>query len=203
MTTSDECVCCMESKPSEIVQQYNEINGKTISCIINHPGFQNAVLDPWVLQIAYMAYRQHHGALNRDIHRQFRYTAYRQLTRWCWGYLGRDIRVRLPSCATQRIRATYPDASGTYCGFKFPAIDCWTNRFVWSVYIVPQTVVSQTACLVSYIEMIVVVVLGCHSTLRWTFLHQKPLYAAARPSARQRILASKIIVIYHTSWNAF
>ena len=28
----------------------------------------------------------------------------RQLTRWCWGWLGRSVRVVLPSCAVKKIR---------------------------------------------------------------------------------------------------
>ena len=32
------------------------------------------------------------------------------------GYLGRELRVVLPSCAVSRIRATFPSAS--YVGFK-------------------------------------------------------------------------------------
>ena len=34
--------------------------------------------------------------------------AYRQLARWCWGVLGKDIRVTLPSCAVCCIRAHFP-----------------------------------------------------------------------------------------------
>ena len=32
--------------------------------------------------------------------RRYRYTAYRQLVRWCWGWLGRDIRVVLATSET-------------------------------------------------------------------------------------------------------
>ncbi len=45
-----------------------------------------------------------------------RYIAYRQMVHWCWGYLGRNIRVPLPSCAITRIRQTFPGID--YTGFK-------------------------------------------------------------------------------------
>ena len=36
------------------------------------------------------------------------HTAHHQLVRLCWGYLGGDICVPLPSCAVLRIREEYP-----------------------------------------------------------------------------------------------
>ena len=51
-----------------------------------------------------------------SICRTLRYITYRQLARWCLGYLGREVRVVLPSCAVSRIRATFPSAS--YLGFE-------------------------------------------------------------------------------------
>ena len=52
--------------------------------------------------------------------RQYRFIAYRNLTSWCWGWLGRHVRVVLPSCAVNKIRSTYP--SEEYAGFKYPEI---------------------------------------------------------------------------------
>ena len=37
-----------------------------------------------------------------NYYRQYRFTSYRQLTRWCWGWLGRSVRVVLPSCAVRK-----------------------------------------------------------------------------------------------------
>ena len=50
------------------------------------------------------------------IYRALRYIAYRQLARWCWGYLGQKVRVVLPSCAVCKIRSAFP--SDSYVGFK-------------------------------------------------------------------------------------
>ena len=118
MRIEQECVCCNEGKPMDIIRKYNSTATSQIICITKHPGFQSAVLDPWTLQIAYSAYRQAHGMMRAPPHRKMRYSAYRQLTRWCYGYLGKSIRVVLPSCATNSIRACYPSDSGTYAGFK-------------------------------------------------------------------------------------
>lgn len=39
--------------------------------------------------------------------RRFRYIAYGQLVRWCWVYLGKHVRVALPSCAVNKVRRTF------------------------------------------------------------------------------------------------
>lgn len=50
--------------------------------------------------------------------RRNRYTAYRQLARWCWGFLGKNVWVPLPSCAVAKIREIF--SSEQYQGFKEP-----------------------------------------------------------------------------------
>ena len=55
--------------------------------------------------------------------RKFRHVAYRQVVRWCWGYLGKHNRVPLPSCVMKEIRRAYPDPDGDYKGFKYPPLD--------------------------------------------------------------------------------
>lgn len=49
---------------------------------------------------------------------QYRYLAYRSFVSWCWGFLGRRVRVVLPACVVLRIRAEFPDAQGQYVGFR-------------------------------------------------------------------------------------
>ncbi|XP_071810726.1 uncharacterized protein [Apostichopus japonicus] len=80
---------------------------KSAACITLHPGFEAVCLNPWVLQIAYYVYRQQYGgrAQENSIHE---HTAYRQLVRVCWQFLGKEVRVFLPSCAVRRIRAAFP-----------------------------------------------------------------------------------------------
>ena len=64
-------------------------------------------------------------------YRQQRYVAYRQLVRWCWGYLGKDIRVVLPACAVKKIRLQFP--SDDYRGFQD----------VWNVVVLPFTTINS------------------------------------------------------------
>uniref|UniRef100_A0A1X7SHA8 P2X purinoreceptor 7 intracellular domain-containing protein n=1 Tax=Amphimedon queenslandica TaxID=400682 RepID=A0A1X7SHA8_AMPQE len=64
-------------------------------------------------------YRQQYGGLNASNNEKYRYTSYRQLVWWCWGWLGKDVRVVLPSCAVAEIRR-FP--STTYTGFSNPEL---------------------------------------------------------------------------------
>ena len=49
-------------------------------------------------------------------YRKYRYVAYRKVVRWCWGWLGKDIRVQLPACVHASIMEAYPDGRGQYKG---------------------------------------------------------------------------------------
>ena len=49
--------------------------------------------------------------------RRHRYTTYRQFVRWCWQYLGKEVRIIIPSCAVNAIRTAYPDHNQNYTGF--------------------------------------------------------------------------------------
>ena len=64
-----------------------------------------------VVQAAWLQYRQQYGtaAYEGAHHKKNRRIAYRQLVRWCWGTLGKEIRVPLPSCAVNCIRAHFPE----------------------------------------------------------------------------------------------
>lgn len=109
MPNIEESICCHEIK--EVLAKKGDCN-----CIIGHPGFEGAILNVYALEVAYYAYRQSHISAPRLLHERYRYTAYRQLARWCWGYLGREIRVPLPACAVNRIREEFPSID--YVGFR-------------------------------------------------------------------------------------
>ena len=78
-------------------------------CTVLHPGFQAICLNKWV-------WKQHRFSINNSTKnhlrgqsiRKNRHIAYRQLARWCWGFLGRQVRVVLPSCAVNCITANFP-----------------------------------------------------------------------------------------------
>ena len=105
--------------------QLNE--GGQLRCVTEHDGFQAVCLNVHVLETAYYGYRQDHGD-HRDArpHKRYRYTAYRQFVRWCSGYIGKNIRVPLPSCVVNAIRRKYP--SGDYEGV--PLATCLNTDYI-------------------------------------------------------------------------
>ncbi|KAM4703603.1 uncharacterized protein WCC33_012124 [Rhinophrynus dorsalis] len=101
MEDLDMCLCCQD-----IPQMVAKTEDYDVSCITYHPAFENVVLNHFVLETAYCGYNPYDTSDFNN--RRYRYTAYRQLVRWCWGYLGKNKRVPLPSCAIYKIRKTYP-----------------------------------------------------------------------------------------------
>ncbi|XP_033107345.1 P2X purinoceptor 7-like [Anneissia japonica] len=119
MPTAKECICCNEV--TKINEKMEKVDMKG-ECITHHPGFRDICLNEWVLQVAYLAYRQQYGAMAALPHsneEQYRHVAYRNLVRFCWGYLGRENRVVLPSCAVAKIRQQFPNPENDgYTGFQ-------------------------------------------------------------------------------------
>ena len=102
MDRTEECVCCHEVP--EVMDKNNEVfeKGKLKekpNCITDNPAFKAVCLNPWVLQAAWYSYKQQYGtkATEGPEDKLNRHVAYRQLARWCWGYLGKEIRVPLPA----------------------------------------------------------------------------------------------------------
>ncbi|XP_071831904.1 uncharacterized protein [Apostichopus japonicus] len=116
MPTARECRCCRE------IEKVRNVMDEGATCITLHPGFEAVCLNPWVQQTAYYVYRQQYGgrAHENSIHEKYRHTAYRQLVRMCWQFLGKEVCVVLPSCAVRRIRAAFP--SEQYEGLKLPRL---------------------------------------------------------------------------------
>ncbi|XP_063398773.1 P2X purinoceptor 7-like [Mytilus trossulus] len=113
MPKAEECICCQELR--RVTEKMEELT-TPVSCITNHPGFEPVCLNQYVLETAYFQYRQQYGEIQVTTEERNRYTAYRQLARWCWGYLGKSVRVHLPACATLAIRKKFP--SNQYKGFE-------------------------------------------------------------------------------------
>ena len=86
-------------------------SNKAPTCVTEHPGFLAVCTNKWVLQTArYQYIQQYKGDAyrNKEEHKVNRHIAYRQFTRWCWGILGKEIRVVLPSCVVMCIIAHFP-----------------------------------------------------------------------------------------------
>lgn len=117
----ENACCCEKEEMVSVMHEYNSDFGGNIKCITEHPGFQSQCLDIWVLRSSYSHYKQQYRqAVPGQVHDKYRYVAYRQLVRWCWGILGKDIRVPLPSCALHKVRSTFESAQ--YIGFKYPTL---------------------------------------------------------------------------------
>ena len=64
MTSAIESRCCRESEPFWKLAEDLQPRPDDITCLTQHPGFEGCCLNPFVLQIAYLAFRQDHGPLN-------------------------------------------------------------------------------------------------------------------------------------------
>ncbi|XP_073721922.1 P2X purinoceptor 7-like [Misgurnus anguillicaudatus] len=118
MPTEQENICCMEIP--KVVRRMNQVPDQ-LTCMTHHPGFEPVCLNMYSLQNALNIYRADYGPLRlRGIEQRYRHLAYRSFVSWCWGYLGRSNRVVIPSCVVQRIRQEFPDAAGSYVGFRPP-----------------------------------------------------------------------------------
>ena len=123
-----ECLCCKECETTGInLADSIHIFGRNeyFSCITDHQGFQSICLDPFVLQVAWLSYEQHYeDAYEGPLHKKYKHIAYRQYVRWIHGYVGKQIRVVLPSCAVSCIRAHFPSPGDeehfNFVGFKYP-----------------------------------------------------------------------------------
>ncbi|XP_067290072.1 P2X purinoceptor 7 isoform X2 [Pseudorasbora parva] len=119
------CSCgnCSRLSPAENVccKDITQVDG--VACITDHPGFEPVALNPYVLQAVYGTFRQFFGEMtNPTLNSAYRHLAYRNFVRWCWGYLGRHIRVVIPSCAVTRIRQQFPEQNENYIGFLPPPL---------------------------------------------------------------------------------
>ncbi|KAL2099390.1 hypothetical protein ACEWY4_005870 [Coilia grayii] len=104
--------------------------GTPVSCMILHPGLEPVCLNLYSLQNALNIYRADYGPLQFSTNnfiifvffaRRCRHLAYRSFVSWCWGYLGRKVRVIIPACVVLRIRREFPDTEGQNVGFR-PAL---------------------------------------------------------------------------------
>nr|XP_054592258.1 P2X purinoceptor 7-like [Nothobranchius furzeri] len=111
-----ENVCCRETP--KVMLRCQQVG--VTSCITEHPGFEAVALNPYVLQAVYGTFLQLYGEMQETtLNSCYRHLAYRNVVRWCWGYLGQHVRVVIPSCAVSRIRQEFPE-DGAYKGFLPP-----------------------------------------------------------------------------------
>ncbi|XP_057678831.1 uncharacterized protein LOC130907587 [Corythoichthys intestinalis] len=116
MPTEVENVCCQEIP--KILRRMHQMPTELV-CITDHPGFQANCLNHYVLQNISNIYKVYCGPVpRRTVEQVFRFVAYRSFVSWCWGLLGAEVRVVIPSCAVRRIRLEFPDPDGLNVGFQ-------------------------------------------------------------------------------------
>ncbi|XP_038062598.1 P2X purinoceptor 7-like [Patiria miniata] len=125
MESVENCLCCKEAPAIQQKIEHTGVDPDTLSCFKDHPWYEATCLNPGTLETAYYQYRQQYGAraVEGDRASKYRHVSYRQVVRWCWGFLGRQNRVPLPSCIMNKTRAAYPAPDGNYKGFKYPDLD--------------------------------------------------------------------------------
>lgn len=111
MQNAFEQVCC---KSSEIIQEKIGDN----DCITKTEGFQVVCLNKNVLDAAFGTWYHETDENLERVNRSFRFIAYRQYISWVFGYLGKDVRKVIPSCAVSIIRNTFPAADNIYVPYK-------------------------------------------------------------------------------------
>lgn len=67
MDREEECACCHEieqvaNKNQEVIEATKP--AQPFSCITDNPGFHTVCLDRWVLQSAWLCYKQQYGNVN-------------------------------------------------------------------------------------------------------------------------------------------
>ncbi|KAL8622338.1 hypothetical protein ACOMHN_043342 [Nucella lapillus] len=109
--------CC------DVIPCQPDMDSQGPKCITEVAGFELVCLNPFVLETAYLQFRQEHDVdLDTTQAEKYRYTGYRQTVRWCYKFLGRSTRVPLPSCVVSRIRTEYPSDGQIYKGFQWPKL---------------------------------------------------------------------------------
>ena len=112
MDREAECLCCRECEGTvaKLDENISILNNETpFEFITNHRVFQSIFLDPLVLQVAWLAYKgMYENVYDGPTYKNYRHIAYRQYVIRVSGYVGKNIRVVIPSCAVSCIRDHFP-----------------------------------------------------------------------------------------------
>ena len=87
-------------------------------CIAQTDAFSDVCLNTNVLEAALGAWLTFTDEPLDVDKKSYRFISYRQYIYWVFGRLGKNIRKVVPSCAVQKIRATFPAEDGVYVPFK-------------------------------------------------------------------------------------
>jgi len=114
MASEVENVCCRSIKK---VRDYIPTD---LLCMTDCAGFRDNCLNSNVLDASRWEYMEQHGPFGDEqpLNKTFRYLAYRRFVYLVWHRLGHGKRKVLSACVATSIKETFPDAHGTYVGFR-------------------------------------------------------------------------------------
>lgn len=115
-------VCCHDD---ETVLNW-VLGEKDCECITNHHGFPTTILNIYVLNMVrhdllrFVKDKEKRSNLKLNTNKTHRYLAYRNFVSWINSgeQMGKNNRVRIPSCTLSEIRQKWPETEGNYIGFK-------------------------------------------------------------------------------------
>ena len=182
MGIRSEEICCSNHDASNRLQDAITDYGHkdAFGCITDHPGFHYNCLVAEVLDESWKTYKQMYGkaATEGPVSSRRRHTAYRNLSRFIFGFVRKQERNILPACAVKKIRSTYPDHDSTYTGFKKrkkrwrafrPIKENKTSRHIisWLVLFyfficLDSSSISFTQCFWLHLSLIIELQLICH-----------------------------------------
>jgi len=109
------CTC---GRCHEMASPVEQVCCKSIPCISTTDIFHDTCLNRNVLTICILDRNDFYNDDDDLSPSNYRKAGYRQCVLYRHGYLGRGNRRVVPSCATWKIRDTYPLPDGSYQGFK-------------------------------------------------------------------------------------
>ena len=113
MNVEKETLCCVHS----LKNHSNVFQGK--ECVTETRGFTLVCLEKEVLETALGAWHKLVGEKKNLCNRSYRFMAYKQYIWWIYGKLGKDNRMRIPTCVLYKIRKTFPASDNIYVPFSF------------------------------------------------------------------------------------
>ena len=87
-------------------------------CITTTTAFQDVCLNTNVLEAALGTWHHLTDQQLQISNKSYRFIAYRQFISWIYGWLGKDVRKRIPSCVLNKIRQTFPAADDVYVPYS-------------------------------------------------------------------------------------
>ena len=125
-TSEDVCTCekCVDMEHAlerSCCRSFSHVIGNKMGpegCITTTTAFQDVCLNTNVLEAALGTWHHLTDQQLQISNKSYRFVAYRQFISWIYGWLGKDVRKRIPSCVLNKIRQTFPAADDVYVPYS-------------------------------------------------------------------------------------